>query len=107
MRVLEDDEPIEARVEVVLAEPPGTPLKVGDRIVGCSPLRGGAFRVSEAAKTPYRFGMIWLDPTAESFSIEVERDGGKLDFPIDPIIRSGAFREERFSDRKRVDLFFR
>jgi hypothetical protein len=26
--------------------------------------------------------------------------------PIEPIIRSGAFREERTSDEKRVDRFF-
>jgi|GEM_PF-3160279 len=96
---------------VVAIDPDGpaakTPLEVGDRIVGCAPIRWGTFRVSDEAKTRYKFGMVWLDPTAEWFTIEVERDGKKSTYAIEPAIRDGAFREERRSDEQRVAQFFR
>jgi len=96
---------------VVAIDPDGpasaTELEVGDRIVGCAPLRGGTFRLSEAAKTRFDFGIVWLDPTAGAFTIRVDRDGETLTYPIEPIIRNGAFREERTSNHKLVDRFFR
>ncbi|MGH7150214.1 MAG: hypothetical protein ACREIU_05935, partial [Planctomycetota bacterium] len=82
-------------------------FKVGDRILGYSPVRADPPRITDRIMTPYRFGLNRIASGAKVARLDVERDGKELALSIEPRLVPGGVRTGYRAGGEAVGRFFR